>query len=119
MEFITTPRTLGICALGLVILGNAAGNLLLKLGADAARTRVGILGLLNWQTAAGITCFGLAILIYAWVLKHLELHTAQIVVSLQYVAVITLAALLLGERISVTQWFGIALIAVGLFLCTR
>jgi len=41
------------------------------------------------------------------------------VVSVQYVAVIALAAVLLGETISTPQWIGIALIAAGLFVCTR
>ena len=118
MESLATPRIVGFCALVLVIAGNAAGNIFLKLGASAAPQN-SLFGLVNWQTAAGIACFAFGVLSYAWALKHIELHVAQITVSLQYVVVIGLAALLLGEHISTTQWFGIALIAAGLFVCTR
>jgi drug/metabolite transporter (DMT)-like permease len=113
-----TQRLLSFLALGLVILGNAAGNVLLKLGANPNAPRP-LFGLLGWQTAAGVVCFAFGILAYAWALRHIELHVAQIVVALQYVTVILLAALLLGEQIPTTQWFGIALIAAGLFICTR
>ena len=111
------PRWVGYVALALVILGNAAGNILLKIGANAAKSNNLLFGLMPWQTFAGIACFGLGVIIYSWVLGQFELHAAQIVVSLQYVVVIGLAAFLLGETISMQTWFGIGFIAVGLLLC--
>jgi drug/metabolite transporter (DMT)-like permease len=113
-----SQRFLGFAALALVIIGNAAGNVLLKIGANPNAGRQ-LFGLFAWQTIAGVACFGFGILAYAWALKHMDLHVAQIVVSLQYITVIALAALLLGEQISLSQWCGMALIAVGLFVCTR
>lgn len=118
MNLMDSQRFLGFAALALVIVGNAAGNLLLKLGANPNASRQ-LFGLLNWQTAAGIACFGFGIIAYAWALKHIDLHVAQIVVSVQYITVIALAAFVLGEQISLSQWCGIALIALGLFVCTR
>jgi len=112
-------RWLAFAALGLVIVGNALGNLLLKLGADTPSGRPLLFGLVPWQTLAGVSCFGVGILAYAWALKYFQLHSAQIVVSLQYVAAIALAALVLGEYISPMKWLGIGLIALGLFVCTR
>ncbi len=112
-------RWLAFAALGLVIVGNAVGNLLLKLGADTPAGRPLLFGLLPWQTVAGIGCFGFGILAYAWALKHFQLHAAQIVVSLQYVAAILLAAMVLGEYISPAKWLGIGLIALGLFICAQ
>lgn len=103
-------------ALGIVIVGNAAGNLLLKLGATGYDSDQPF-GMLNWRIGAGICCFGFAIIAYAWALRYLELHIAQIVVSIQYIAVILLAAFLLGEHISPEKWGGIGLIAIGLYLC--
>ncbi|HET8899511.1 MAG TPA: DMT family transporter [Rhodanobacteraceae bacterium] len=119
MNLATDSRWLGYAALGLVIIGNAAGNVLLKLGADIARQQGGLLALLNWQTITGVACFALGILAYSWSLQQFQLHSAQIVVSLQYALVILLAWLVLGERLTPTQWFGIAFIAFGIFLCTR
>lgn len=111
-------RSLGFVTLALVIAGNAAGNIFLKLGATSAKSNE-FLGLTNWRTAIGIACFAFGILAYAWALRHIELHVAQIVVSVQYVAVIALAALLLGEHVTQNQWVGIALITLGLIVCAR
>lgn len=119
MDRIFSARALGAVALALVIAGNAAGNIFLKLGADTARHRRTILGIINWQTLLGIGCFAFGILAYAWALRQFELHNAQIVVSLQYVVVILLAGWLLREQISNMQWLGIACIAIGLYFCTR
>jgi drug/metabolite transporter (DMT)-like permease len=118
MNSFTTARVIGFLALGLVIAGNAAGNIFLKLGAGAPPEKA-IFGLLNWQSIVGIACFASGILTYAWALKHIELHVAQMILSLQYVAVIALAALLLGEQVTINQWIGVALIAAGLFICAQ
>jgi drug/metabolite transporter (DMT)-like permease len=118
MNSFVTARVIGFFALGLVIAGNAAGNIFLKLGAGAPPEKA-LFGLLSWQTIVGIACFAFGILAYAWALKHIELHVAQIAVSLQYVAVIGLAAVLLGEQVTMNQWVGIALIALGLFVSSR
>ena len=112
-------RWAGYLALAVVIIGNAAGNLLLKIGADITNPRQLLFGLFPWQTVAGIACFALGILAYSWALRNFELHAAQIIVSLQYVAVIALAALVLGEQIDIQKWGGIALIALGLYVCSR
>jgi len=118
MNFATPERLVGFAMLVLVILANAAGNVLLKIGAGPNVNRT-LFGVITWQTAAGVACFALSVVAYAWALKHIELHVAQIVVSLQYISVIVLSVLLLGEQISMTQWCGIALIAAGLFVCSR
>lgn len=112
-------RLLGFIALGVVVLGSSLGNVLLKIGATAATPQTPIFGLLTWWTIAGILCFGCGLIAYALALKQFDLHTAQIVVSLQYVSIILLSYFLLGEKIAVNQWIGITLIAAGLFFCSR
>ncbi len=116
---ISLHRALGIAALALVVAGNAAGNLLLKLGASADSGRRLVFGWLPWQTVAGMACFAFGLLAYAWALKQFDLHSAQIVVSLQYVLAILLAAFVLGEHISPSKWLGMGLIALGLLICMR
>ncbi len=110
-------RLLGFAALGAVILGSSLGNVLLKIGAQDSASRNLIFGFLAWQTIAGMLAFGCGLIAYAWALKQFDLHTAQIVVSLQYVCIILLSYFLLGEQISMNQWIGIALIGLGLFVC--
>jgi drug/metabolite transporter (DMT)-like permease len=112
-------RLLGLLALGAVVLGSSLGNVLLKIGARVSTSGNLVFGLLAWQTIAGIFAFGCGLIAYAWALKQFDLHTAQIVVSIQYVCIILLSYFLLGEQISANQWAGIALIGLGLFVCTR
>lgn len=111
-------RFYGGIALVLVIALNSFGNLMLKIGADAGPAN-GPLGLVAWQTIIGIVLFGCSVLSYAYALKFFPLHIVQLVVCVQYVAVIALAATVLGEPISMSKWFGILLIAVGLYFCSR
>lgn len=116
-DSMTGYRVWGWLALGIVIVGNAAGNVLLKLGANSVRERPALLGFINWQTVAGAACFALGLVAYTWALRQFQLHNAQIIVSLQYVVAIWAAGWLLGEHIGMTQWIGIVLIAAGLWIC--
>lgn len=119
MTYTADTRWLAFAALALVVTCNAAGNLFLKIGADSARRQGDLAGMLNWQFVAGVSCFAFGIIAYSWALQRFQLHSAQIVVSIQYALVILLAWLILGERIATTQWLGIAFISFGIFLCLR
>ncbi len=113
-----SQKLAGYAAFAAVIAFNAGGNLLLKIGAEAPPERQ-LLGIGSWLSLAGIACFALAIIAYAWTLRHFPLHVAQIIVSAQYLLTIALAASVLGEQISPTRWLGIGLIVVGLYFCSR
>jgi|CXWL01.1.fsa_nt_gi drug/metabolite transporter (DMT)-like permease len=113
-----SQRLVGYAAFAAVIAFNALGNLMLKVGANAPPVRYSF-DLVSWQSLAGIGCFACAVLAYAWTLKQFPLHVAQIIVSVQYIVTIALAASVLGEPISATRWFGVGLIAVGLYFCSR
>ena len=115
---IPEQRLFGFIALGVVIVGSSMGNVLLKLGARASAGSA-VFGITNWLTIAGVLSFGGGVLAYAWALRQFDLHSAQIVVSLQYVSVILLSYFLLGERIAANEWLGIGLIAAGLYVCVR
>jgi drug/metabolite transporter (DMT)-like permease len=103
-------RTSAYFALILVVFLNAAANLMLKIGAVASAPNSLLLSL------AGLFCFGLSAIPYWLALRNVDLNSAQIVVSCQYILVILAAGLILGEPISITKWSGIALIAIGLFV---
>ena len=55
-------RLLGYLALALVVAGNAAGNVLLKIGAGVSDSRQMLFGLVAWQTLLGMACFGFGLL---------------------------------------------------------
>ncbi|HEX6834128.1 MAG TPA: EamA family transporter [Rudaea sp.] len=112
-------RLLGYIALGAVIVGNSLGNIFFKLGANSGVSGPPLLALLRWQTVLGMACFASAAIAYAWALRQFDLHSAQIVISLQYVSVILLSVFFFGEKMTTNECIGIVLIALGLFACSR
>ena len=92
-------------------------NLLLKTGASAPGVAQGQwTGLLNWRVAGGLASFALAAFFYVVILTRLPLNVAQSFASMQFVAVILAAALVLGEPIGLLRWAGIVMICGGIFL---
>ena len=105
---------LGVLA---VVFSNIAGNLMLKIGSE--KEKAIFLGILSWQSFFGIAFFGIGVLVYAWSLRYIPLHIAQLIASLQYAGVIIAASLLLGEHITTTRWLGIALVFIGIVISVR
>lgn len=89
------------------------GQFLLKLG--AAKLAPGALWrlVLVPQIVVGLFCFGLSFLSWVFVLQRLPLSVAYPMVSLSYVIVTALAAIFLGESLTVQKVAGLALILVG------
>jgi len=99
------------------MLCTVAGNLLLKTGVSLPGVAsVWPLNLLNGRTMLGALSFVLAMVFYMMVLKRMSLNLAQSIFALQFVLVIVAANVILHEPISMQRWFGIALIASGLFV---
>jgi undecaprenyl phosphate-alpha-L-ara4N flippase subunit ArnE len=91
-----------------------AANLLTKIGsATHTDDRSVLFGFLGLHTLAGLGFFGLAFVFYAIILRWLPLNIAQSLASLQFVAVILAARLVLGETIGLIQWIGVGLIIAG------
>lgn len=91
-----------------------AANLLTKIGAvTRSDERFALFGVLDSNTLAGFCFFGLAFVFYAILLRWLPLNVAQSLASLQFVAVIFGARLVLGETIGLVQWIGVGLIFTG------
>jgi drug/metabolite transporter (DMT)-like permease len=103
-------------ALGMFVMvaSTIAANLLLKRGAVGDDASKFFFNLLGWTGVAGLCFYAVAALIYAWVLKFIPLHMAQVVVAAQFVGVILVSRLVLSEDINAAQWGGVALIALGI-----
>lgn len=99
----------------LMITGTVTGNLLMKIGANATPSPL-LLNLVSWKTVAGIAAFGLAGVIYAWVLKYLPLNVANSLAAAQFVSVIITSAVVLSEPIPAPRWIGIGLIVAGILV---
>jgi drug/metabolite transporter (DMT)-like permease len=99
---------------------NVAAQLLLKVGAARSNVSAALpLSLVNAHVLAGALCLIVALGFYVMVLQRLPLVLAQSLLSLQFVAVVLAATLVLGERVGPPQWAGMAAIAAGLFLLSR
>ena len=93
------------------------GNLLLKTGVQQPGiSSVWPISLVNTRTVLGAISFCCAMVFYMMVLKRTSLNLAQSIFALQFVLVIIAANVILNETIGPQRWFGIALIAAGLFV---
>ena len=93
----------------LVVVLNAAGQMLLKIG---ARRRSGH-NLINRYVAAGYVLFFLVVLFSYFLMHVIELKYFAILMSMNYVAVAIAARFVLGEEISKQRAIGTLFIVAG------
>jgi drug/metabolite transporter (DMT)-like permease len=98
----------------LIVVCTICANLLLKLGASVNASERVFFNVFGWKTVFGLCMFGIGGVLYAWILKWLPLHVAQVIAAAQFVGVILASWLVLSEQISTAQWLGITLIAAGI-----
>lgn len=90
-------------------------NILMKKGAMDADTEYPLFRIiLNWKIAAAFACFAAGALLYAILLRWLPLNVAQSFAAAQFIGVILASMFILSEPISIGQWCGISLIALGI-----
>ena len=99
-----------------IVLCTVCGNLLLKSGAMVPAADRVVLGILSYQSLAGLVLFAVGGLAYAVLLRTVPLNFAQVMISTQYVGVILMANLVFGEAISGVRWAGIACTMLGVAL---
>ncbi len=101
-----------------IVLGVMA-QLLLKQGmSQRPNFRLKDLTLLtgNFPVLAGLSCFGISILLYLQALAKLNLSVAYPTVSLGYVLVIIMSKVCFKEPISPTRWISVFIICAGVAL---
>ncbi len=120
-------------ALVIALLFNAAANLMIKFGmrgidaelAGAGLFDAGFWGLMrlllrHWVLLLGLFCFALNVVFYAFALQKLPISIAYpIMVTCGFAIIVTVAGLILGERLTLTQWAGVLAILVGVFLVAK
>jgi drug/metabolite transporter (DMT)-like permease len=72
----------------------------------------------KWFIMAMIFAFTASILGYA-VLQKMGVLAGRFFLAIQSIAIVLTASLVLGERLSISQWLGIILIIVGVILIGR
>ncbi len=113
------PRSSVLWSVLLVVMLNAAGQVLFKT-ARAATPEAPVLSLfLQLETWGGFVVYGLSAFWWLWVLSRVQLSIAYPMLSLTFPIVVGLSALLFSESISPIRWIGVGVIALGVSLLAR
>jgi drug/metabolite transporter (DMT)-like permease len=105
-----------IAGFAFVVSCTIVANVLLRLGALASPARRVVLGILSWQSVAGLMLFGLGGLAYSILLRRVPLNVAQVFGATQFVGVILAARAILHEPISNLRWIGILFTCIGVVI---
>lgn len=68
---------------------------------------------------SGLTCYGISMVVWLWVLSRYELSYARPFVALGYIIVALYSFFFMGENVGLERWIGIGLIVVGVILVAR
>jgi multidrug transporter EmrE-like cation transporter len=108
---------------------NAAAQLLLKAATRYVGPLVADSGKVAWVSAAallktpplwaGLTCYGVSVLLWLGALSRVQVSIAYPMLSLGYIVNAVAAAALFGETLSAGKLAGIALIGAGVILLSR
>jgi multidrug transporter EmrE-like cation transporter len=112
---------------------NAAANLMIKFGMRAIDLELsgtsalagGLSGLVrlllrHWVLLAGLGCFALNVIFYAFSLQKLPISVAYpIMVASGFGIIVSVAGMMLGERLSGVQWIGVIAILFGVVLVAK
>jgi len=97
------------------ILG-ATAQLLFKLG--SAKIGLNLLTWINWQIILGLFAYLIAMVIFTYVLKKVELSPLFPIIATSYIWVALFSFFLLKETLYISNWIGIAVIIAGISLTT-
>ena len=112
---------------------NATANLLIKFGMrgmdleldGASPLDGGVFGLVklllrHWEVLAGLACFALNVVFYAFALQKLPISVAYpIMVTTGFAIIVAVAGWKLHERLTVFQWVGVVTILIGVVLVAK
>ena len=120
-------------ALAIALVLNASANLMIKFGMHAINEELAGAGVLSqgpiaavklvfrhWVLLAGLGCFALNVVFYAFALQKLPISVAYpIMVTVGFAIIAVVAGWRLGEHLSMLQWAGVGAILLGVTLVAR
>jgi drug/metabolite transporter (DMT)-like permease len=74
---------------------------------------------MNPYVLAGVASYGFSTIFWLVLLSRVELSYAYPALSMGYVLITLVSALLLGEQVSAMRWAGVFVIVAGVILVTR
>ena len=92
-----------------------SGQVLLKF----ALQRMGAFNLTNWWLLACGICYGVATLLWFYIIKNFPFSMAYPMISLSYVFGMFAAIVFFHEQIPLTRWIGVFLIMTGCVLIAK
>jgi len=75
--------------------------------------------LFNWQFACCGACYGVASVLWMYIVKHYPLSVAYPMISLSYVFGMLAAMVFFHEEVSVLKWIGVGFIMIGCSLIAK
>ena len=106
-----------ILSIGVYVVLNACGQLLIKMGTLEMKQVRSFHDLLNFKLLAGVGLFGLSFVTWIFIVSRNRLSYAfPLAVGLGYIGVILLSMLVLKETATLWQFVGMALIWMGIVL---
>lgn len=100
----------------------AVGQILFKLSANRAAEAAGKPLLEQWLSVplvAALAIYGVATILWVWVLQHVPLGIAYPVFALAFFVVPVMAYFFLGEPLSIRQFLGGFLIVAGIVIAAQ
>ena len=103
--------------IGVYVILNSCGQLLIKMGTLELPPITGIMDLLNLKLISGIGLFGMSFITWIYILSKNNLSYAfPFAVGLGYMMVIFLSIFVLKEAATYLQLIGISLVWIGIIL---
>lgn len=75
--------------------------------------------LINWQFIGCGICYGLASILWMYILKNFPFSMAYPMVSISYVIGMLAAIIFFHEQVSPIRWVGVLFILIGCFMITK
>ncbi|OYT34057.1 MAG: hypothetical protein B6U87_02625 [Candidatus Aenigmarchaeota archaeon ex4484_52] len=107
---------ISICLVLISSILGALGQIQLKKGMDIYNFQTLFS---NYNLFGGIFFYGIATIIYLSALKGDEVSVLYPIVATSYIWTCFLAVYFLGEKMNISNWFGILLILLGVFFVVR
>lgn len=122
-----------LVALVVALVLNATANLMIRFGMQAIDLELAEAGappavlpglvrlvLRHWVVLAGLACFAANVFFYAYALRKMPISVAYpVMVTGGFVIIVTVAGMILKERLTTLQWAGVLAIMVGVTLVAR
>jgi len=95
----------------------AIGQILFKLGSSSFALDISLFQ--NWHLVLGVTLYGIAMVLFIYMLKFSNVSIIYPLIATSYIWVSLFASFFLGESFPLYKWSGVLLIILGITIITH